>query len=276
VEEASADDQTVKANNTAANTSNETPDMSKIGRADPLTFDPCPDSTHNKQHMHVPSNKQAELIHWHYCLGHLSFPKLKELAKIGEIPKHLANVLPPVCAGCAFRAMTKIPWKNREATRTVFKATKPGQCVSVEQMISTQVGFYAQLKGILTKQRYRGATIFVDYFSGYKYSHLMTHLSSEETVAAKYAFERHASELGVTILHYHAVNGRFCDNAFRAACEQGGQRLTFCGVNAHFQSGRAEKAIRDLSESASKQLLHAQARWPSTIHLSLWPYALTA
>ena len=78
----------------------------------------------------------------------------------------------------------------------------------------------------------------------------------------------------MTILHYHADNGRFCDNAFQAVCEQGGQRLTFCCVNAHFQNSRAEKAIRDLSESARKQLLHAQARWPSAIHLSLWPYAL--
>ena len=141
-------------------------------------------------------------MHWHYRLGHLSFPKLKALAKIGEIPKHLANVPPPVCAGCNFGAMTRVPWRNRETTRTV-----PGQYVSVDQMISTQVGFYAQLKGSLTKQRYRGATIFVDHFSGYKYIHLMTHLSSEKTVAAKRAFERHASVLGVTILHYHADNG---------------------------------------------------------------------
>ena len=200
--------------------------------------------------------------------------KLKALAGIGEIPKHLVKVLLPVCAGCAFGAMARVPWKNRETTRTVFKATKLGQCVSVDQMISTQVGFYAQLKGSLTKQRYRGATIFVDHFSGYKYMHFMTHLLSEETVAAKREFERHASELGVAILHYHADNGRFCDNAFRAACKQGGQRLSFCGVNAHFQNSRAEKAIRDLSESARKQLLHAQARWPSAIHLSLWPYAL--
>ena len=96
----------------------------------------------------------------------------------------------------------------------MFKATKQGQCVSVDQMISTQVGFYAQLKGRLKKQRYCGSTIFVDHFPGYKYSHLMTHLLSEETVAVKRAFERHASELGVTILHYHADNGRFCDYAF--------------------------------------------------------------
>ena len=106
LEEVSADDQTVRVNKTVTNTSNEVPDMSKIGRAGLLTFDPCPDRTHNKHHIHIPSDKQAELMHWHYCLGHLSFPKLKALAKIGKIPKHLANVLPPVCAGCAFKAMT--------------------------------------------------------------------------------------------------------------------------------------------------------------------------
>ena len=91
---------------------------------------------------------------------------------------------------------------------------------------------------------------------------------------AKQAFEQHASESGVTIPHYHADNGHFYDNAFQAACEKGGQRLTFCSINAHFQNGQVEKAIRDLSESARKQLLHAQARWPGAIHLLLWPYAL--
>ncbi len=107
----------MKANNSAVNVSSGDPDMSKIGRAGPLTFDPYPYSTHEDQHIPVPSDKQAELMHWHYCLGHISFPKLKALAKIGEIPKHLANILPPVCA---FGAMTRDPWKNREKTKTVF------------------------------------------------------------------------------------------------------------------------------------------------------------
>ena len=110
--------------------------------------------------------------------------------------------------------MTKVPWRGKENAKQVFTATKPGQCVSVDQMISTQVCFFAQLKRRLTKKRYHAATIFVNHFSRYKYVHLMTNLSSEETVAAKRAFERHASELGVIILHYHADNGRFCDNAF--------------------------------------------------------------
>ena len=69
--------------------------------------------TQEEQHVHVPSDKQAELIHWHYPLGHLSFPKLKILAKIGKIPKHLANMPPPVCAGCAFGAITKVPWRGK-------------------------------------------------------------------------------------------------------------------------------------------------------------------
>ena len=93
------DDQTVKVNNTAMDTSTEGLDMSKIWRAGLLTFDPCLERTHDKQHVHVPSDKQAELMHWHYWLGRQSFPKLKFLAKIGEIPKYLANVPLPVCAG---------------------------------------------------------------------------------------------------------------------------------------------------------------------------------
>ena len=94
------DDQTVKVNKTVTNTSTEGLDMSKIGRAGPLTFYPCPERSHDKQHVHVPPDKQAELMHWHYCLGHMSFQKLKALAKIGKIPKHLANVLASLCRLC--------------------------------------------------------------------------------------------------------------------------------------------------------------------------------
>ena len=116
-------------------------------------------------------------MHWHYRLGHLSLPKLKILAKIGKISKRLVNIHPPVCAECAFGAMTKVPWRGKETAKQVFIATNPSQCVSVDQMISTQVGFFAQLKEKLTKKHYRVATIFVDHFSGYKFAHLMTSLS---------------------------------------------------------------------------------------------------
>jgi hypothetical protein len=74
--------------------------------------------------------------------------------------------------------------------------------------------------------------------------------SSVKTVAAKHTFEKFAAEHGVHIHHYHCDNGRFYHNAFKESCENNLQRLTFCGVNAHFQNGIAERAIRDILESA--------------------------
>jgi hypothetical protein len=99
-------------------------------------------------------------------------------------------------------------------------------------------------------------------------------LTSSETINAKHAFERFADKHGIKIAHYHCNNGCFADTAFVRSCKESRQKLTFCGVNAHFQNGIAERAIRDLSESARKQLLHAKQRWPQAVSTALWPYAL--
>jgi hypothetical protein len=128
-----------------------------------LTFDPSPPLKEDEEFQLTAANNQAELMQWHYRLGHLSFPKLKVLAKNGKIPRRLAKVPLPKCAGCLFRAMTKTPWHSKEskATHQVFVATKPGECVSINHMVSTHVGFFTQLKGGLTKKRYKAASIFV-------------------------------------------------------------------------------------------------------------------
>jgi len=52
------------------------------------------------------------------------------------------------------------------------------------------------------------------------------------------------------------------------------QQLAFCGFNACFQNGVAEKQIRDLSKLACTMLIHANRRWPSAINHHLWPCAL--
>ncbi len=106
-------------------------------------------------------------MQWHYHLGQLTFLKLKQLALNREIPKKLAKVLPPKCSGCLFGGITKLPWQGKEtkANHEVFVATKPGKCVLVDKMTSTEVGFYAQLKGKLTKKCYKCATIFINHFS---------------------------------------------------------------------------------------------------------------
>ena len=97
----------------------------------------------------------------------------------------------------------------KEPNRTKFGVFCPGQCISVDQMEVREEGFIAQLKGKLTKQRYKYATIFVDQYSGLSYAHLQRSLTSHETVEGKLAFEAYARSMGVKIHSYHADNGRF-------------------------------------------------------------------
>jgi hypothetical protein len=140
-------------------------------------------------------------------------------------------------------------------------------------MTSTEVGFYAQMKGKLTKKHYKCATVFFDHFSRLRFVHLQLNNGLKKTLPTKLAFEQYMAEHGVKILHYHC-NRRFHDNAFQQACHKARQQLTFCGVNAHFQNGVAKQAIQDLLVSAQKQLLHARTRWQEAVHFALWPYAL--
>jgi hypothetical protein len=84
------------------------------------------------------------------------FRKLKQLARNGKIPTKLANVRPTRCTGCLVGAMTKVPWRTKEQQdndHAVFATTKPGECISVNHMQSTEPDFYAQAKGALTKSR---------------------------------------------------------------------------------------------------------------------------
>ncbi len=272
-EGANADNRTVKMANLLLPQQEE---PSKVTQQGPLTFNLSPPTEEAKDIQLTAVNKQAELMQWHYRLGHLPFPKLKQLALNGKIPKKLAKVLPPKCAGCLLGAMTKLPWQGKEtkANHKVFVATKPEKCVLVDQMMSTEVGFYAQLKGKLTKKHHKCATIFVDHFSRLQFFHLQLNDKSNKTLAAKFAFEQYVVEHVVKILHYHCDNGRFHDNAFQQACHKARQQLTFCGVNAHFQNSIAKRAIRDHSESTRKHLLHARACWREAVHFALWPYAL--
>ncbi len=79
---------------------------SRVTRQGPLTFDPSPQTNEAKDVHLSAADKQAKLMQWHYHLGHLTFPKLKQLALNGKILKKLAKVLPPKCAGCLFDVMT--------------------------------------------------------------------------------------------------------------------------------------------------------------------------
>jgi hypothetical protein len=154
--------------------------------------------------------------------GQPLFPKLKQLALNGGIPKILSKLKSPKCAGCLFGAMTKLPWHGKElaSSHKVFVATKTGETISVDKMESTEVGFFAQLKGSLTKKQYRYCTaIFVDHYSQLRFVHLQTNDSTAETIFSKQAFKKFATEHGAHIQHYYCDNGQFADNNFNQLCE---------------------------------------------------------
>ena len=177
---------------------------------------------------------------------------------------------------CASMAkMHHKPWRTKgihpKASRVV---TKPGQIVSVDQLESPTPGFIAQLKGILTKQRYKYDTIFVDQYSRLSYIFLQQTIMSNETVQAKTVSERYSEERGVHILHYHADNRRFADKCFIENCQLNNQCLAYCGINAHFQNGIAEKKIWDIQEATRTFILFALHKWPCMLSIHLWPYAM--
>ncbi len=139
-EGANADNRTVK---TANLPSPQQEKPSKVTQQGPLTFNPSPLTKEAEDIQLLVVDKQAKLMQQHYPLGHLTFPKLKQLTLNDKIPKKLAKVMPPKCAGCLFGAMTQLPWQGKEtkANHEVFVVTKPGECISVDQMTSTEVGF---------------------------------------------------------------------------------------------------------------------------------------
>ena len=130
----------------------------------------------------------------------------------------------------------------------------------MDMLESSKVGFISHMKLQITKKRYRYATVFVDHFSDLKYVHCMSKMTSEETIHAKKCFKRYSSGFNVKVKHYHCDIRRFAYNMFVQNCEVMGQVITYCGINVHFQNGRAKKAIRDLQTMAKKMLLRTKGR----------------
>ncbi len=69
----------------------------------PLTVDFAPAVELSIHHWRT-EDPRAELFQWHHHLDHVSFQVVKLLAELGEIPKSLAKVNRPCCAGCQFGA----------------------------------------------------------------------------------------------------------------------------------------------------------------------------
>ena len=219
---------------------------------------------------------EEEYLLIHQQLGHIHESRMQLMVKHGILPKKFDGVRLPFCASCAYGKQIRKGWRSKtsnnkeEATRP----TRPGECISVDQLISPTPGIIAQMTGRLTTKRYTCATVYVDQYSSMSYVHLQKSTDAEETIGGKRSFESYARQHGIKIERYHADNGVFRSHKWTDECRRMGQGLTFAGVGAHHQNGVAERRIRLLQEMTRTLLIHAQSKWPQAISTNLWPYAL--
>jgi hypothetical protein len=85
-----------------------------------LTFDPSPPLKETKEYSLSAPDDEAELMRWHYRLGHAPFSKLRQLALNGEIPKRLTKVRPPPVRRLSFRSHDKSPLARQRAEIPTF------------------------------------------------------------------------------------------------------------------------------------------------------------
>jgi hypothetical protein len=133
----------------------------------------------------MPQDASAEFLRWHHKLGHISPKRMQLMAKAGTLPKRLATCPVPLCTSCLYGKATRRPWRTKSPKNKEQQSkslTAPGDCVSIDQMISTTPGLIAQLRGIPTKARYKVVTVFVDQFSGLSYVHAQRTTNAEETM----------------------------------------------------------------------------------------------
>ena len=211
----------------------------------------------------------------HHRFQHISLSKLQEMAHQGILLQRLSHCKIPSCSACLYGKATKRAWRSKQGRQRQEKKTlKPGEVISVDQMVSPVPGLIAQMVGFLTRQYYTYATVFVHQASHMGFLYLQKTCSAEETIEAKRAFEQYAENRGVRVQAYHADNGIFKAKKWVEECRQRKQDLTFAGVNAHHQNGVPQRRICELQEMTRAMLIHATKRWPGVVTIKLWPYAI--
>ena len=120
------------------------------------------------------------------------------LAQKGVLPKKFVKLkqdLSP-CASCLFGKQQQCP-QITMGSSSICKDhhDHPGAAISTDQIISAQPGLIPQASSILTNECITAVTVFVDHFSDFTYSLLMTSCSGDETLQAKQEFEAYAASL---------------------------------------------------------------------------------
>jgi hypothetical protein len=100
------------------------------------------------------NTSQAQLLAWHYRLGHIPFAKIRQMASRGDLPIGLATCQIPKCAACMYGKATRRAWRTKAPINAIAnkQVTAPGAVVSMDQLVSAVPGLIGQMKGFLTRK----------------------------------------------------------------------------------------------------------------------------
>ncbi len=181
----------------------------------------------------------------------------------------------PICTSCQYgKAHRHPPAVGNKARPIDHDDLKPGDRVSVDQIESPTPGMVDTLSGNPTSARFHVASLYTDHASWFMFIKCHYSTGGAEAVLGKQKFEQLAHTFGIRIKSYRADNGIMSKKEFMANVELNHQSTTLSGINQHSQNGIAERNIRTVCDRARTMLLHAILRWPQTVSVDMWPYAL--
>ena len=230
--------------------------------------------------------KQKLLLRFHYRLGHIGFSTVQWLGRQGWLGSNgikmgHANLAAPKCAACLYGKQKCTPSPSKHSTQdppgalTKDKLT-PGQLIFSDQYQSSVEGRGHDSFGkFAARKKFVGGTVFVDAASNFISIHHQEGLTAAETIQSKQKFEQDSINAGVSVDAYHTDNGIYKSIDFLHALSTNSQKIAFSGVDAQFQNGIAENAIKTVVSQARTIMLHAALRWPEESNKTLWPLALS-
>ena len=255
----------------------------------------------NGDHRSTLSSAQRELRLLHNKMGHIHMRRLQKLTH-HDAPLDSPNTdeeltIPvvfrsrfaktrscsiPLCRSCALGKMRKVKTNTQDISNVPAKEMalqrehlSPGDCVSWDQYVVPHRGrLYSSAGKERECMRFGGGSLAVDHASKKVFIHHQVSLQASDTLVAKRLLERNARAVGISISRYHADNGVFASEEFKADCELKNQRLTFSASNSHHQNGVAERYIGTISRMARSMLIHSALLWPRSHDVKLWPMAM--
>ena len=128
------------------------------------------------------------------------------MEKQNIIPRRLVRYYIPTCSACVFSKATHRQRRSNQQKHwnEYHTDTKPGYLISIDQIVSPTPYFIGHITGILNRNRYKYATLFLYHYYGLGYMYLQKTATDDETIQSKKYLESYCKKHGVAAVRsYH-------------------------------------------------------------------------